>query len=92
MNRKFEISKVIEQSSNLGAFVSALYNEDYDLISRCIHDIIAEPHRSELIPEFKNLKKIAISNGSIGFGISGSGPSMFSLARGPEKAYFIKRA
>ena len=86
MNRKFEISKVIEQSSNLGAFVSALYNEDYDLISRCISDIIAEPHRSELIPEFRNLKKFAISNGSIGFGISGSGPSMFSLARGPEKA------
>ena len=91
VNRKFETSKVIEQSSNLGAFVSALYNEDYDLISRCISDIIAEPHRSELIPEFRNLKKIAISNGSIGFGISGSGPSMFSLARGPEKAYFIKK-
>ena len=68
-----------------------MFNEDYDLISRCIHDIIAEPHRSELIPEFRNLKEIAISNGSIGFGISGSGPSMFSLARGPEKAYFIKK-
>ena len=90
VNRKFEISKVIEQSSNLGAFVSALYNEDYNLISRCINDIIAEPHRSELIPEFKNLKKIAINSGSIGFGISGSGPSMFSLAQGPEKAYYIK--
>ena len=40
VNRKFEISKVIEQSSNLGAFVSALYNEDYNLISRCINCLL----------------------------------------------------
>ena len=92
VNRKFNISMLTEQSSNLAAFISALYNEDYDLISRSVKDIIAEPYRSELIPEFKNLKKIAIDNGSIGFGISGSGPSMFSLSKGPEKANIIKKA
>ena len=86
-----EISKLTEQASNLGALISALYTEDYELISRSIKDIIAEPYRSELIPEFNNFKQIALENGSIGFGISGSGPSMFSLSKGPENANKVKR-
>ena len=44
-----------------------------------------------LIPKFNNLKQIALENGSIGFGISGSGPSMFSLSKGPENANKVKR-
>ena len=90
VQRKIEISKLTEQASNLGAFVSALYNEDYEMISRCIKDIIIEPYRSEIIPEFNSLKKIALKSGSIGFGISGSGPSMFSLSKGPKIANDVK--
>ena len=90
VQRKIEISKLTEQASNLGAFISALYNEDYEMISRCIKDIIVEPYRSEIIPEFNNLKKIALESGSIGFGISGSGPSMFSLSKGPKIANDVK--
>ena len=83
---KIEISKLTEQASNLGAFISALYNEDYEMISRCVKDIVVEPYRSEIIPKFNNLKKIALESGSIGFGISGSGPSMFSLSKGPKNS------
>ena len=90
VQRKIEISKLTEQASNLGAFISALYNEDYEMISRCIKDVIVEPYRSEIIPEFNNLKKIALESGSIGFGISGSGPSMFSLSKGPKIANDVK--
>ena len=31
INRNFHISKITEQSANLGAFISSLYEEDFDL-------------------------------------------------------------
>ena len=86
VDRNIHISKMIEQSANLGAFISSLYEEDYELLKRSIKDVIIEPYRSELIPEFKNLKKIALKNNALGFGISGSGPSMFSLCKGIKSA------
>jgi homoserine kinase len=49
-------------------------------------DVIIEPVRSILIPEFKAVKQAAISNGALGCSISGSGPSMFALSRGLENA------
>ena len=65
------MEKAIQQWANLGAFVSALFNEDYGLMSRSKDEII-EPMRSLLIPEFDSLKKASISAGALGFGISGS--------------------
>jgi homoserine kinase len=32
-----------------------------------------------LIPYFYEMKQLALDNGAIGFGISGSGPSVFAL-------------
>ncbi len=89
IDRNIHISKMTEQSANLGAFISSLYDEDYELLKRSIKDVIIEPYRSELIPEFKNLKKIALRNNALGFGISGSGPSMFSLCKGIKTANTI---
>ena len=89
IDRNIHISKMTEQSANLGAFISSLYEEDYELLKRSIKDVIIEPYRSELIPEFKNLKKIALKNNALGFGISGSGPSMFSLCKGIKSANTI---
>ena len=48
---------MVQQSANLGSFVSSLYNEDFDLMSRSIVDFIAEPNRRILIPEFDNYNK-----------------------------------
>ena len=42
-------------------------------------DHFAEPVRAELIPGFHYIQKIAIEEGAIGCGISGSGPSLFAL-------------
>ena len=73
------LRKMIVQTANLGAFISGLYTEDYNLIGRSIKDVIIEPLRSILIPKFDKLKEISLSNGALGFGISGSGPSVFAL-------------
>jgi len=69
----------IAQSGNLGAFIVGMFNSDFDLIQRSLEDLIIEPQRAKLIPEFQKMKEAALSEGALGFSISGAGPSMFAL-------------
>ena len=80
VKKKIKIEKVVKQSANLASFVSSLYTEDFDLMSRSVVDIIAEPNRKILIPEFDKIKNKSKNSGAIAVGISGSGPSIFSLS------------
>ena len=86
------MQKAVSQWGNLGAFVSALYTEDYGLLGRSLKDEIIEPVRSILIPFFDDLKEIAIENGALGFGISGSGPSVYAMCKGQKSANKVKEA
>ena len=80
VKKKIKIEKMVKQSANLASFVSSLYTEDFDLMSRSVVDIIAEPNRKILIPEFDKIKNKSKNSGAIAVGISGSGPSIFSLS------------
>lgn len=80
------LKSAITQWGNLGGFISGLYTNDYDLISRSLQDEIVEPLRSKFIPNFDSVKKKALETGSLGVGISGSGPSIFTLNKGLEDA------
>ena len=80
------LNKAIEQWGNLGAFISALYTNDYELLSRSMEDKVIEPYRSILIPKFKEIKSAALISGALGSGISGSGPSIYALSKGKEIA------
>jgi len=75
-----------QQIGNLGGLICGLIQEDYAMIGRSIHDVIAEPRRQKLIPEFYNAKRAAMSQGALGFSISGAGPSVFALCEGEEIA------
>jgi homoserine kinase len=86
------LKKAINQWGNLAAFISSLYTEDYDLMSRSLVDEIVEPMRSLLIPEFEEVKKAVMDAGALGFGISGSGPSVYALAKGIKEANSIADA
>lgn len=78
---KTEISfkQAILQQGNLASFVAAMYTSDYGMISRSLQDLIVEPQRAHLIPQFYKMKELAIEAGALGFSISGAGPSMFAL-------------
>jgi homoserine kinase len=89
LKKNILLEKAIEQWGNLAALVSGLYSEDYELIGRSLVDVVIEPHRSALIPGFKNLKEAAIQNGALGSGISGSGPSIFALSKGENTAQIV---
>ena len=75
-----------QQIGNLGGLICGLIQEDYAMIGRSIHDVIAEPRRHKLIPEFYNAKRAAMAQGALGFSISGAGPSVFALCEGEEIA------
>lgn len=88
------MKNAVRQWGHLGAFVSAVYREDYRLISRSLKDFIVEPIREKKIFNFgeKNilnfdeLKFECKKVGALGGGISGSGPSVFMLSDGKEIA------
>ena len=84
--RDVPLDNVTQQVGNLGGLICGLIQEDYELISRSIHDVIAEPRRQKLIPEFYRAKRDAMAAGALGFSISGAGPSVFALCEGEETA------
>lgn len=80
------MTDAIRQWGNVGALVAGLYQENYDLISRSLEDVIVEPVRAILIPAFYELKVKCKEAGALGGGISGSGPSVFMLSKGEANA------
>lgn len=86
------LKQAIVQWSNVGSLVHALHTSDYSLISSALQDVVVEPHRKKLIPNFDNLKTEVIKAGALGCGISGSGPSIFALSKGKETALKVEKA
>lgn len=70
----------VRQWGNIAGLVVGLMKPDYGLIGRSLHDYIAEPLRSVLIPGFERIKEAAVEAGALGAGISGSGPTIFALS------------
>lgn len=81
IRNKVELTDAVIQWGNIAGLVSGLYTADYELIGRSMQDVLIEPTRAILIPEFYELRKLATQAGALSFGISGSGPSVFAFAR-----------
>ncbi len=90
--KEVALSDAITQWANVGSLVHALHTSNYDLIQDALHDVIVEPHRSQLIPHFSEVKAEVLKAGALGCGISGSGPSIFTLNKGLETANKVKEA
>lgn len=75
------LKDAVTQWGNIAGLVVGLMKPDYGLISRSLHDVVAEPIRSALIPGFAEMKAAAIDAGALGCGISGSGPTIFALSK-----------
>ena len=89
---KVLLKEAVTQWGNIAGLVSGLFLNDIDLIGRSMKDVLIEPVRSILIPDFEVLKALAMENGAVGFGISGSGPSVFALAKDEPTAKKITAA
>jgi homoserine kinase len=92
LKRDIPLGDVTRQCANVAGFITGLFREDYDLVARSMHDLLAEPKRLQLIPGYEMVKNAAIASGATGCGISGSGPSVFALCHGELTARNVSGA
>lgn len=86
----FPLAAYVKQSANLASFISALYENRIELIKGSLQDMLIEPYRSKLIKGFAAVKNAALNANALGVSLSGSGPSVFALAKSIEDAKKIK--
>ena len=91
LKQQVSLKDAIKQWGNIAGLVAGLMKSDYDLIGRSLEDVIIEPVRSILIPGFDDLKIACKQAGSLGGGISGSGPSIFMLSKTKEIAIAVEK-
>jgi homoserine kinase len=92
LDRHIPLEIAVRQWGNVGGLIAGLCSNDYDLMSRSLEDHVAEPRRAQLIPGFAEMRKAAMDKGALGAGISGSGPSVFALCRGEERAGAVRES
>tara|TARA_B100000768_G_scaffold34105_1_gene32649 strand:- start:1620 stop:2540 length:921 start_codon:yes stop_codon:yes gene_type:complete len=90
--KEVKLQEAIVQWANFGSLIHSLHTNNYQLMKSSLHDAIIEPHRSKLIPFYKEVKQAALNAGALGTNISGSGPSIFSLCKGIETATLVSDA
>jgi homoserine kinase len=89
---KVGLREAVTQWGNTAAFVTALHRGDLDLLRGALHDAVAEPVRSALVPRFREMKQAALAAGALGCSLSGSGPSTFALTAGRLEAEAVGKA
>jgi len=78
--KKYEKEICIKNSRYLAGFIHASYSQQPHLAARLMQDFIAEPYRIKLLPNFLKAKEKIKKIGAISCGISGSGPTIFSVS------------
>ncbi len=91
IRNKIQMKDAVTQWGNIAGLVSGLFKNDIDLIGRSMKDVLVEPVRSLLIPDFYKMRELAMDLGAVSFGISGSGPSVFAFTRDDETARLINQ-
>jgi len=91
IRNKILMKDAVTQWGNIAGLVSGLFMGDIDLMGRSMKDILIEPVRSMLIPDFYRMREIAMELGAVSFGISGSGPSVFAFTKDKETANSITK-
>lgn len=90
LKKEIQLKSAIKQWGNIAGLIAGLMKADYQLIGRSLEDVIVEPIRNILIPEFNEVKSKSLAAGALGGGISGSGPSVFMLSSTKEIALKVE--
>jgi homoserine kinase len=86
LKKSIPMKDAVTQWGNIAGLIAGIEKNDLSLIGRSLNDVIVEPVRSILIPEFNTVKRKSLELGALGGGISGSGPSIFMLTEKKETA------
>lgn len=86
LNEKVEIKDMVSQMGRAIGLSFGIAEGNYDLIRQCMKDVVVEPLRGQLIPDFYLMRERALQAGALGFAIAGAGPSVFALSQTQEIA------
>jgi homoserine kinase len=73
----YALGEFVAQSANLALVLAGCFRGDADLVREGLKDVLVEPRRASLIPNFARVKQAALDHNALGASISGAGPSVF---------------
>lgn len=77
--KAYSTEQWLSQQGYLAGFIAACTMNDLALMAKTLKDVVIEPQRAAAVPCFEAVREAAQRAGALGFSLSGSGPSMFSL-------------
>lgn len=90
MPDQYDKSVTIDFGRYLSAFVHASYQQDARLAISVLKDVLAEPYRAAAIPGYDDARAALAQLGMLSTGISGSGPTLFTITDNLAKANAAK--
>ncbi len=73
----YPLSAFVTQSANLALVLAGCWRGDAALVRAGLKDVLVEPRRAALVPNFVRVKQAALDHRAMGASISGGGPSVF---------------
>lgn len=73
----YALGEFVAQSANLALVLAGCFQGDAALVREGLKDVLVEPRRAGLIPNFARVKQAALDHQALGASISGAGPSVF---------------
>jgi homoserine kinase len=73
----YALHEFVAQSANLAQFIAGCWRGDAALVRESLKDVLVEPRRAPLVPNFARVQQAALDHGALGASISGAGPSVF---------------
>ena len=89
--REMDISKSVYTTSHALAMAKALETGDERLTGLAARDVLHEPYRKKLIPDYEKLRSLCLEAGAAAFLISGSGSTMLALTKQEDQAESLAR-
>jgi homoserine kinase len=73
----YALGEFVSQSTNLALLLTGCYRGEAALVREGLRDVLVEPRRAALVPNFAKVKQAALDHNALGASISGGGPSVF---------------
>ncbi len=75
----YDRKTVVAHAAQFALFVHHLHQGESIAAANCLVDLLAEPYRKSLLPGFETARVELAQMGALATGISGSGPTVFSI-------------
>jgi homoserine kinase len=73
----YALGEFVAQSANLALVLAGCWRGEAELVREGLKDVLVEPRRAPLVPNFARVKQAALDHHAMGASISGAGPSVF---------------